>query len=192
MAEETERTAGGVRVPGASPATVRSILPWGLVTGALVLGFWAGRSSGPADRLEVVRAASSLAEGAFAACTVPLDAGIEALFLLDFETGDLAGGVIGQANGKFTGLYKVNVLKDLGFKPGQAKNPKFLLVSGIAHVGRVGPLQMASSVLFVTDSATGTTVAYGIPTTPAAAGAGAYAELVRLDVVSPRGGGKTR
>ena len=59
-------------------------------------------------------------------------------------------------------------------------------------MGRVGPLQMASSVLFVTDSATGTTVAYGIPTTPAAAGAGSYAELVRLDVVSPRGGGKAR
>jgi hypothetical protein len=46
-------------------------------------------------------------------------------------------------------------------------------------------------VLFVTDSATGTTVAYGIPAATAAA-AGAYAELVRLDVVSPRGGGKAR
>lgn len=163
------------------------------LAGALALAFVAGQVAAvrPVARLDAVQAASSLAEGSFAACTVPLDAGFEALFLLDFETGDLSGGVIGPTNGKFTGLYKVNVLKDLGFKPGQAKNPKFLLVSGVANVGRIGPLQLASSVLFVTDSATGTTVAYGIPAATAAA-AGSYAELVRLDVVSPRGGGKAR
>lgn len=164
---------------GAAPLAAGIVLGAGIVAAA-------GRSWRP---LETVQAASSLADGSFASCTVPLEAGIEALFLLDFETGDLSGGLLGPSTGKFTGLYKVNVLKDLGFKTGQAKNPKFLLVSGIANPGRIGPVQLASSVLYVTDCATGTTVAYGIP---AATGAGAFAELLRLDVVSPRGGGKTR
>ncbi|MBM3953538.1 MAG: hypothetical protein FJ309_02755 [Planctomycetes bacterium] len=172
----------GLRIPG-----------WFVVAGA---GFVAGVACcvGPRLRspetLPAVRAASSLAEGSFATCTVPLD-GFEGLFLLDFETGDLSGGILKPATGKFTGLYKTNVLKDLGFKPGQAKNPKFLLVSGIANVTRLGPLTLSPSALFVTDSATGTTVAYGIPSLTAPA-AGAFAELVRLDVVNPRGGGKTR
>jgi hypothetical protein len=181
------------RVPASRPVMGQRSIAGAALAGVVGAAFLAGHASAvrPVERLDVVHAASSLAEGSFAACTVPLDAGIEALFLLDFETGDLSGGVIGPATGKFTGLYKVNVLKDLGFKSGQAKNPKFLLVSGVANVGRIGPLQLASSVLFVTDSATGTTVAYGIPAATAAA-AGAYAELVRLDVVSPRGGGKAR
>lgn len=165
---------------GPAAATVAAALVIG--AGAVAAGRWW-------RPLETVQAASSLADGSFASCTVPLEAGIEALFLLDFETGDLSGGVLGPSTGKFTGLYKVNVLKDLGFKTGQAKNPKFLLVSGIANPGRIGPVQLASSVLYVTDCATGTTVAYGIP---AANAAGAFAELLRLDVVSPRGGGKTR
>ncbi|MFM7520931.1 MAG: hypothetical protein ACKO9B_10730 [Planctomycetota bacterium] len=181
----------GVRFPGGlvMPATP-------VMAVAALAGFAAGVAVAavawfePVRRIPTVQAASSLAEGSFATCTVPLD-GFEGLFLLDFETGDLSGGILAPATGKFTGLYKVNVLKDLGFKPGQAKNPKFLLVSGIANVTRLGPLTLSPSALFVTDSATGTTVAYGIPSLTAPA-AGAFAELVRLDVVNPRGGGKTR
>ena len=51
---------------------------------------------------------------------------------------------------------------------------------------------MAQSVLYVTDAATGVTVAYGIPwNSQQTAGGGGplLAELVPLDIARPRGGG---
>jgi len=154
----------------------------GLVaTGALV-GLALGRPWFP----ERVQALTALADESFAVCTVPIGAGAEALFMLDFETGDLSGGVLNPGTAKFTAAYKHNVLKDLGFKPGQAKNPKFMLVSGMAELRR-GGTTFASSVLYVTDSSTGTTAAYGIPWN--AQQTQLVTPLVLLDVAQPRGGG---
>ena len=61
----------------------------------------------------------------------------------------------------------------------------------MANFNSGGGGRMAQSVLYVTDAATGVTVAYGIPWNPqqtAAAGA-VMAELMPLDVARPRGGG---
>jgi hypothetical protein len=110
--------------------------------------------------------------------------------MLDFETGDLSGGVLNPTTSLFGALYKHNVLKDLGFKPGQVKNPKFLLVAGLADLRRAGNASLAQSVLYVTDSSTGTTVAYGIPWSmqqPLAA-----SPLVPLDIARPRGAAKAK
>ncbi|NQW49138.1 MAG: hypothetical protein HQ464_15355 [Planctomycetes bacterium] len=152
------------------------------------LGRWLSVSSGELPR---VFAVTSQSDEAFAVCTAPMDNTIEGFFMLDFETGDLSGGVLSTATSRFAASYKHNVLPDLGFKPGgkggQAKNPKFLLVSGMAELRGGGNANFASSVLYVTDSATGTTVAYGIPWNaqqPLLAG-----PLVPLDVARPRGGG---
>lgn len=94
------------------------------------------------------------------------------------------------ATGKFTGAYKHNVLPDLGFKAGQVKNPRFLLVSGAAELQAGGATQFAPAVLYVTDSSTGTTVAYGIPFNPQQAIATPFvSRLEALDVARPRGGG---
>ena len=149
-----------------------------------------GRFGSP-EQLPRVSAVTSQSDGSFAACTAPLDADIEGFFMLDFETGDLSGGVLGPTTPpRFAGSYKHNVLKDLGFKAGQAKNPKFLLVSGAADLQGNGNAQFASSVLYVTDSSTGTTVAYGIPWNAQQAAAGPFvSELVPFDVARPRGGG---
>lgn len=140
-----------------------------------------------------VQAVTSLADDSFAACTVPVDTGTEAMFLLDFETGDLSGAVLNPQTSQFGVSYKHNVLGDLGFKPGQAKNPRFLLVSGMAE-RRQANVPMAPSVLYVTDSATGTTVVYGIPWSPQQAQAGQpiVSKLVPLDIAKPRGGGPAR
>jgi|APCry1669189000_1035189.scaffolds.fasta_scaffold66879_2 hypothetical protein len=144
----------------------------------------------PASRTELPRvlAMTSQSDDTFAVCTVPMDASVEGFFMLDFETGDLSGGVLSPATSRFATSYKHNVLKDLGFNQGgKAKNPKFLLVSGMAEMRGGNANNIASSVLYVTDSATGTTVAYGIPwnpQTPVMA-----APLVPLDVARPRGGG---
>jgi hypothetical protein len=171
-------------------ARMRDVLTGATGTAAVLLavavGLMLGGRLGFPEQLPRVFAVTSQSDGSFAACTAPLDTGIEGFFILDFETGDLSGGVLNPGTAKFAAAYKHNVLKDLGFKPGQAKNPKFLLVSGLAELRR-GSTNFASSVLYVTDSSTGTTAAYGIPwnaqQTPL------VAPLVLLDVAQPRGGG---
>ena len=156
----------------------------------LLVGVMIGGRLGESPRLPAVFAVTSQADDSFAVCTVPLDVGVEGFFMLDFETGDLSGGVLNPATSQFGALYKHNVLKDLGFKPGQVKNPKFLLVAGLADLRRAGNASLAQSVLYVTDSTTGTTVAYGIPWSmqqPQVA-----APLVPLDIARPRGAAKAK
>jgi hypothetical protein len=162
-------------------ATGMAVVLLAVAGGAMLGSRW-----GSPDRLPRVSAVTSQSDESFAVCTVPLDVGVEGFFMLDFETGDLSGGVLNPNTSQFAGSYKHNVLKDLGFKAGQAKNPKFLLVSGVAELRR-GNTTFASSVLYVTDSSTGTTVAYGIPWN--AQQAALAAPLVPLDVARPRGGG---
>lgn len=157
----------------------------GLVAVGAALGFGIGSAS----FRPTVHALTSLADEAFAVCTVPLGMGVEGFFMLDFETGELSGGVLNPATGKFTGAYKHDVLPDLGFKAGQVKNPRFLLVAGAAELQAGGAAQFAPAVLYVTDSSTGTTVAYGIPFNAQQAISTPFAEkLVMLDVARPRGG----
>jgi len=147
------------------------------------------RSESPLPR---VAAMTSLSHDSFAVCTAPIDGSIEGFFILDFETGDLTGGVLNAATSKFGVSYRCNVLKDLGFKAGKVKNPKFLLVPGMANFGGASGSRMAQSVLYVTDAATGVTVAYGIPwsSQQTAGGSGpVMAELLPLDAARPRGGG---
>lgn len=164
----------------------------GLIVAAAALGIVAGLVMQPVGRLPTAAAVTSLSHESFAVCTTPVDANLEGFFILDFETGDLTGGVLNQNTSKFGVSYRYNVLKDLGFKPGKVKNPKFLLVPGQASFGGAGAGRMAPSVLYVTDAATGVTVAYGIPWSsqqaPGAAGP-VMAELVPLDIARPRGGG---
>jgi hypothetical protein len=166
---------------GARIAVTLALVGAGVVIGDLL----AARKALPR-----VQAVTSQADGAFAVCTVPIDGAVEGFFMLDFETGDLSGGVLNPTTSLFGALYKHNVLKDLGFKPGQVKNPKFLLVAGLADLRRAGNASLAQSVLYVTDSSTGTTVAYGIPWSmqqPLAA-----SPLVPLDIARPRGAAKAK
>ena len=157
----------------------------GLLAAGIAIG---GRlpSAAPAK----AAAASALADANFAVCTAPIDANTEGLFLLDFETGDLTGGVLNRSSAKFTTAYRCNVLKDLGFKPGKVKSPRFLMTTGLADFAGNAGTNMARSVLYVTDASTGVTVAYAIPWSgqQAAAGAPVTAQLMPLDQARPRGG----
>jgi hypothetical protein len=157
---------------------------------AALVGVVVGTQVAQRTELPKAFAVTSLADEGFAVCTTPVDANAEGLFLLDFETGDLSGGVLSPLSSTFAAFYKYNVLNDLGFKPGQAKNPRFLLVAGEADLRRTR-VPLAPSVLYVTDSSTGVTAAYGIPWNPqqAANGGPMVGELVLLDVARPRGGG---
>lgn len=155
---------------------------------SLAIGITIGGRLPAVRSLPPAFAVTSQSDGAFAVCTAPLEVGVEGFFVLDFMTGDLSGGILGQ-NSKFVGGYKHNVLKDLEFKPGQAKNPRFLLVSGMVE-GVRRRAGLAQSVLYVTDTDTGTTAAYAIPwNQQAQSGTPFMAGLELLDVARPRGGG---
>ena len=171
------------------PSGGRAVATWcaafALVAGGVVCGALAWREPRRAH------AAAAVVQDSFAVCTAPVGDGMEGLFLLDFETGDISGGVLNQNTAKFTVGYRYNVLKDLGFKAGKVKNPKFLLVSGQVNLMGTQANKLGQSVLYVTDVSTGVTAAYGVPwgTSAATAAAGPVAPLVLLDVVRPRGGG---
>ena len=152
----------------------------------VAVGTWS-RSPG----VTPVFAATAASDDSFAACTAPMGDGSEGLFLLDFETGDLTGGVLNGATAKFTTTYRHNVLKDLNFKAGKVKGPKFLLTAGVAEFAGNAGASMAASALYVTDATTGVTVAYGIPWNAQQAAVGAApvaAQFVPLDKAQPRGG----
>jgi hypothetical protein len=164
-----------------------------IVLVAVAAGTLIGYGRRPESPLPRVAAMTSLSQESFAVCTAPMDSSIEGFFVLDFETGDLTGSVLNQNAGKFGVTYRWNVLKDLGFKPGKVKTPKFLLVPGVANLGGAAGGRLAQSVLYVTDAATGVTVAYGIPWNSQQASAGArqaVLEFVPLDIAKPRGGGE--
>ncbi|MFM8415263.1 MAG: hypothetical protein ACKOCX_11135 [Planctomycetota bacterium] len=170
--------------------SIKPLLSAAATTAAILAAFVAGSFFGRSQPLPRALAMSSISEGDFAACTAALDMNTEGIFLLDFETGDLNGGVLNPNTGKFTTTYRYNVLDDLGFKFGEVKEPRFLIVPGRASFsGNVGG-RMAQSALYVTDASTGVTVAYGIPWSPQQANAAkpVTAELVPLDVARPRGG----
>jgi hypothetical protein len=157
--------------------------------GAALAGFVVGAWLGPMQSVPRVQAVSSLAEESFVACTAPVDGVNEGFFILDFETGDLSGGVINSSSSKFVRSYRYNVLNDLGFKAGRVKKPKFLLLPGLMAFAAPAGNQLGTSVLYVTDVSTGVTMAYGIPWNSQQAGAAGVQELVPLDIAKPRGGG---
>ena len=123
------------------------------VTAAAVgaaIGFgW--RSESPLPR---VAAMTSLSHDSFAVCTAPIDGSIEGFFILDFETGDLTGGVLNATTSKFGVSYRCNVLKDLGFKgpiyhTHGAVSPAFIAAGGKAVEGALmptGPMVVAADL----------------------------------------------
>ena len=130
----------------------------------------------------VIHAMTSQVDDSFAVCTVPISNGLDGFFILDFLTGDLSGGVINPMTSKFSATFQHSVLDDLGFQPGQDKNPKFLLVAGQAEKLRNPSVRLAPAALYVTNCVSGVTVAYGIPLANQLG-----ARLVPLDVAKPRG-----
>lgn len=178
--ELTMRKELGMAVRSAGPVVA-------LVVGLAIGSQWLAGSATTRHSLPPVYAVSANSDEGFAVCTAPIDGSTEGFFLLDFQTGDLSGGVLNQSTGTFTGAYRCNVLTDLGFEPGAAKQPRFLLVSGMSNLRRSQAGPLGQSVLYVTDSSTGRTAAYGIPWSPQQAQKGFASELVLLDVANPRG-----
>lgn len=156
-------------------ATLRRRVCWvsgGLIVGLILGGVW---PDSPAHAV----ATSQL--DSFSVCTAPIDDDGEAVFFLDYLTGDLKGAALNPNNGKFTAFFATNVASGLGIDV--TKNPRYLLVSGMANFRRAaGTQQFGSSVLYVAELTSGKVAAYGIPWSRAARNAPVQAALAPLDV----------
>jgi hypothetical protein len=90
--------------------------------------------------------------------------GIEAIYLLDCLTGDLRAAVLGKATGGFTATYMypgAQLMKDFGLDP--TKNPKFLMVTGMADLRTGSNNAFGSAVVYVVELSSGRIAAYALP-----------------------------
>jgi len=102
----------------------------------------------------------------FAMATGAVDTDIEAVYFLDFLTGDLSAAVIGRVGATYmvTGVYTRNVIQDMNLDAN--KNPHFLMVTGLADLsrgGRGGQVQPGKAVVYVAEVTTGKVGVYAIP-----------------------------
>ncbi len=129
----------------------------------------------------------------YAMATGPVDTEVEAVYLLDFLTGDLGAFVLGKKPGTWTGFYRTNVSRDLGVDP--QKNPKYMMVTGIAGLRHAGGTRQlpSTSVCYVAEASSGRLAAYAIPWSANmySSGQGQKAELVLVGpTISFRQGGE--
>jgi hypothetical protein len=129
----------------------------GLLGGLALSGLW---PHAPLYALATDRSDS------YGMATGPLDVEVEAVYFLDFLTGDLKAIVLGQQPGTWTGYFRANVAADLQIDP--QKNPKFMMVTGMIALRRSGGsrLQPSNSVLYVAEITTGKVAAYAVAWSP--------------------------
>ena len=91
--------------------------------------------------------------------TGPIDEEVEGCFFLDFLTGDVQCAVINARSGELAGVFKGNVIKDLGIE--QGKKPAYRMVTGAVNfIGATGAARPARSVLYVLDTNSGNFAGY--------------------------------
>ncbi len=125
----------------------------GLVGGLILGGFWpeSPYHAVATDRFET-----------FAMATGPVDEDIEAVYFLDFLTGDLRAVVLSKQGNVFHAFFTYNVINDLGVDP--SKNPRYMMVTGVADLRRGGArMQPSRAVVYVAEITSGRVAAYAIP-----------------------------
>jgi hypothetical protein len=130
------------------------VLGIGVVAGLVLGGFW------PYSPLHAV---STDRIDTFAIATGPVDNEVEAVYILDFLTGELGAVVLGNQVGTWNGFFKGSVTADLMINP--QKNPKYLMVTGRANLRHTGGTraQPSTAVCYVAEVTSGKIVAYAIP-----------------------------
>ena len=133
-----------------------ALMVLGIFVGVLLTAAWIG-----IGQESVVHATATHGERNFAIATGPADNGIEALYFLDFLTGDLRAAVISRRTGQFTSLFERNIQADFGTV---SKNPKYLMVTGVADLPRGrASTQIGTSLIYVAEASSGQVCAYALP-----------------------------
>jgi hypothetical protein len=81
----------------------------------------------------------------------------ESVFVLDFLTGRLVGGLLNQQSGTFTNFYFRNIAADFGL--GESK-PKFVMIPGKADLTSGRGVTSSQGVLYVGELNTGKVLVY--------------------------------
>lgn len=128
----------------------------GIFVGMVVSVGWYGLGQGV-----VVQATATHGEANFAIATGFVDGEIEAFYFLDFLTGDLRAAVVSRRTAEFVAFFEKNILEDFGTLP---KNPKFLMVTGMANIPRgQAAFQVGSGFIYIAEASSGTVNAYAVP-----------------------------
>ena len=145
----------------------------GLVVGLNIQGIWPNVP---------LHASATHGIDKFAIATGLVDNSVEALYFLDFLTGDMRAAVINPKTGKFNAFFTRNIATDFG---GAGRNSGYLMVTGGADMPRgTANFQYANSIVYVAEAGTGQVAAYTIPWNSSlhAAGKTQYGEFQPLDV----------
>jgi len=122
----------------------------------------------------------------FAIATGLVDESVEALYFLDFLTGDLRAAVINPKTGKFNAFFSRNIVNDFGVT---GQGARYLIVTGLADMprGRAN-FQFAKSIVYIAEANSAKVAAYTIPWNSAfhAAGKPQVGEFQPLDVAEFR------
>jgi len=125
----------------------------GIVIGMNLAGIW--------PQIPVHATATQASEG-FSIATGPVDDRTEALYVLDSLTQNLRAVVLNNQIGRFLAFFSYNIKND--FEVAGGKNPKFLMVTGLADVPRgYGRQVQTRSVVYILEATSGQLAAYLIP-----------------------------
>ena len=175
-----EKSMQNERFSSAGPSRMATLavgLFIGLILGLNIQGLWPN-----------VPLHATATEGLdkFAIATGAVKSGVEALYFLDYLTGDLKAAVINPKTGKFNSLFTYNIASDFKQTGG---TPRYLMVTGLTQIprGRSG-FQFADSSVFIAEATSGVVSAYTIPWNSAmqAAGKRQMGALVPLDQIPMR------
>lgn len=129
----------------------------------LTLGAALGLALSQFSTKPILHAAAADSEDRMSICTVQTTpSGIpgnpEAIFVLDFSTGRLVGGLLNSQTGKFSDAYFRDIARDFGIDP--SAKPKYVMVPGeLNPIGGNGAMY-ASGALYVAEVTSGKCAAY--------------------------------
>lgn len=134
------------------------LLAFGCLLLGAVAGVMAARWSMPAP----LHAVASDHGQSFALATGALDEDIEAVYFLDFTTGELKANALSLITRKFYASFHANVIQDLRID--LSRNPQFSLVTGNAGFRPgAGLVQPGNSIVYVAELTSGKLAAYAVP-----------------------------
>lgn len=149
----------------------------GLIIGLNIQGIW------PSVPLH---ASATHGLDKFAIATGLVDDEVEALYFLDYLTGDMRAAVVDPKSGRFNAFFTRNIAADFG---GAGRSTGYLMVTGLANMPRGrADFQYAQSIVYVADVTTGRVATYTIPWNSAlhAAGRRQFGQFQFLDTAEFR------
>ena len=110
----------------------------------------------------------------------------EAVFVLDFLTGQLRGAVLNNKVGKFTNFYQRNISADFGVDD-PSTEPHYAVVAGAANLPSRGRFTTASGVIYIAEVNSGICICYAFEYRESTTNVPTF-ELAKADVFQWREG----